>query len=126
VAQLVALTAFRMAETAITVGEAVEYVAAATAAQKIFAEERPTINSLSTLAIYQYFNGEFAAAAKTTKKAAAKATTKTQAKAVRTQMAEYRKNAKAFAKQKKEVSKAEKEAGKERLKNPLQGLGTGF
>jgi hypothetical protein len=125
-AQLVSSTSFRLAESAATVGEAIEYIAAATRAQKITAEERPTLNSLSTLAIYQYFNGEFAAAEKTTKKAAAEATTKTQAKSVEQQLAEYRKRGKAFAKQKKEVAKVEKEAGKENLKNPFLGLGGGF
>jgi hypothetical protein len=124
-AQLVALTSFRLAESATGVNEAVEYVAKATRAQKIVAEQRPTLNSLSTLAIYQYFNGEFAAAGKTTKEAAAKASGKTQAKSVERQLAEYRKRGKEFAKQKKQLAKAEKEAGKEALKNPFQGLGGG-
>jgi hypothetical protein len=125
-AQLVASTAFRLAESATTVSEADEYVAAGTRAQRIAAEERPTLNSLSTLAIYEYFNGEFAAAEKTTKQAAAEASTKTQAKSIEQQLSEYRKRGKAFAKQKKEVTKAERKAGKERLENPFQGLGGGF
>lgn len=125
-AQLVASTSFRLAESATTVSEAVEYVAESTKAQRIVAEQRPTLNSLSTLAIYQFYNGEFAAAEKTTKKAAGKATTKTEAKDIERQMAEYRKRGKAFAKQKKEAAKAEKEAGKEKLKQPFRGLGPGF
>jgi len=125
-AQLVSLTSFRLAESATSLRDSVEYVDRATKAQEIVAEQRPTLNSLSTLAIYQYFNGEFAAAGKTTKKAVAKATGKTQAKSVEQQMAEYRKRGKEFAKQKKEAAKVEKEAGKEALKNPFQGLGPGF
>jgi len=124
-AQLVALTSFRLAESATSLRDSVEYVAGATKAQKIVAEQRPTLNSLSTLAIYQYFNGEFAAAGKTTKKAAAKASGKTQAKTVEQQLAEYRKRGKEFEKQKKQLAKVEKEAGKEALKNPFQGLAPG-
>src|ERR1044072_1769194 len=58
VAQLVAYTSFRQAESSNSVLEASENVANATKAQRIAAEQRPNLNSLSTLAIYQYFNGE--------------------------------------------------------------------
>lgn len=124
-AQLVASTSFQLAESAATVSDAAEYVAIGTKAQKIVAEQRPTLNSRSTLAIYQYYNGEFAAAEKTTREAAGEAATKAEAKNIERQLAEYRKRGKAFAAQKKEVAKAEKEAGKEKLKHPFLGLGPG-
>ncbi len=124
-AQLVAQTFFRLAESSTGIGEAVENVAKATAAQKLAAEQQPTLGSLSTLAIYQNFNGEPAAAGKTTKRAAAKASSKAEGKTVENQLGEYRKRGEEFEKQKKELEKAEKEAGKEKLTSPFSGLGGG-
>ncbi len=121
-AQLIGSTSFRLAEASSTVPEAAEYVARGTVAQKIAAEQQPNLGTLSTLAIYQYFNGEFAAGDKTTKRAAAEATGKAEAKEIEKQLAEYRKNSKAFQKQKKEASKAKSQASKEALQNPF-GLG---
>ncbi len=118
-AQLVALTFFRSAESATSVNEAAENVAEATKAQRIAAEEQPSPGSLSTLAIYQYFNGEYAAGDKTTKRVAAEATSKEEAKAVEKQLAEYRKNSKEFDKQKKELAKVQSQVSKEQLQNPL-------
>ncbi|HMJ71824.1 MAG TPA: hypothetical protein VK471_00515 [Solirubrobacterales bacterium] len=121
-AQLVAGTFFRLAESSTSVLEAEENVAKATKAQKVAAEQSPSLGSLSTLAIYQYFNGEFAGGDKTTKQAAAKSSSKTEAKNVEKQLAQYREQSKKFDKQKKELAKVQKEVGKEQLKNPL-GLG---
>jgi hypothetical protein len=118
-AQLVAGTFFRLAESSTSVLEAEENVAKATKAQKIAAEQSPSLGSLSTLAIYQYFNGEFAAGDKTAKQAAAKTSSKAEVKNVEKQLAEFRKNSKKFAKQKQELAKVQKEVGKEQLKNPL-------
>jgi len=124
VAQLVAGTFFRLAESGSrSLGEIESNVANAKAAQQIVAEQRPTLNSLSTLAIYQFFNGEFAAGDKATKQAVAHAQEKTEAKGIEKQLAEYRKRAKKFVKQIEQVSKVEKEANKEQLKNPFGGLG---
>jgi myosin heavy subunit len=126
-AQLVALTTFRLAESSTSVNEAVENVAKAANAQKIAAEQRPTLNSLSTLAIYQYFNGEYAAGDKAAKQAAAKAPSKTEAKNIEKQLAEYRKNSKAFDKQKQELAKVQKQVNKEQLQSqsPLGFGGAG-
>jgi len=121
-AQLVAGTFFRLAESSTSLLEAEENVATATEAQKLAAEQSPSLGSLSTLAIYQYFNGEYAGGDKTAKQAASKSPSKAEAKNVEKQLAEFRKNSKKFAKQKKELAKVQKEVGKEQLKNPL-GLG---
>jgi hypothetical protein len=125
-AQLVALTTFRMAESSLSVPEAIENVARATKAQKIAVEQRPTLNSLSSLAIYQYFNGEYVAGDETVKQAAAKAPSNTEAKNVEKQLAEYRKNSKAFEKQKKEVAKVQQQVNKQQLQSqsPLGFGGT--
>ncbi len=121
-AQLVAGTFFRLAESSTSLLESVENVAKATKAQKIAAEQSPSLGSLSTLAIYQYFNSEFAAGDKTTKQAAAQSSSKAEAKNIEKQLAEFRERGKKFDKQKKELAKVQKEVGKEQLKNPL-GLG---
>ncbi len=118
-AQLVAGTFFQLAESSTSVLEAEEHVATATKAQKIAAEQSPSVGSLSTLAIYQYFNGEFAGGDKTTKQAAAKSSSKAEAKSIEKQLAQYREQSKKFAKQKQELAKVQKEVGKEQLKNPL-------
>lgn len=123
-AQLIGSTFFRMAESSSSVNEAVEAVAKGTKAQKIAAEQSPNLNSLSTLAIYQYFNGEYAAGDKTAKQAAAKSPSKAEGKNVEKQLAEYRKNSKAFAKQKKELAKVQSQVSKEQLQNPLGFGGT--
>jgi hypothetical protein len=118
-AQLIAGTYFRMAEGSTTVPEAQENVAKAAKAQAIAAEQSPSLGTLSTLAIYEYYAGDFAAGDKATKQAAAKTGSKAEGKSVEKQLAEFRKRGKSFEKQKKEVAKAEKKAGKEGLQNPL-------
>lgn len=125
-AQLVASTFLRMAEGGTTVSEAVENIARAVKAQRIAAEQRPSLGSLSNLAIYEYFAGNYAAGNKATKQAAAKAANKTEAKNIEQQLHEFRKRGKEFEKQKKEVRQAERAAGKESLQNPFGGsLGAG-
>jgi len=121
-AQLVGGTFFKLAESANSVLEAEENVARATKAQRVAAEQSPSVGSLSTLAIYQFYNGEYAGGDRTVKKAAAQVPSKAEVKNVEKQLAEFRKRSKAFAKQKKELAKVQKEVGKEQLKNPL-GLG---
>jgi hypothetical protein len=126
VAQLVAGTFFRLGESSSSQLEAQERIAKATQAQQIAAEQRPNIGSLSTLAIYEYFNGEFAAGDKTMKQAAAKAPSKAEAPAIEEQLAEYRKNAKAFDRQRQQLAKVQQKFNKEQLQNPLgSGLGAG-
>jgi hypothetical protein len=123
-AQLVALTFFRAAESSSSVNEAVENVAEATKAQRIASEVRPSASSLSTLAIYQYFNGEYAAGDKTAKRAAGEVSSKAEVDAVDKQLAEYRKNSKQFNQQKKELAKVQSQVNKEQLQNPLGFGGT--
>ena len=114
---------FGLAESSRGFEEAVENVAGAARTQRIAAEAQPSIGTLTTLAIYEYYAGEFAAGDKAVKEAEAKATSKGEAKEIGKQMQEYRKRGKAFEAQKKEIAKQEKEQGKERLENPFGGLG---
>lgn len=124
-AQLVAATFIQLAEGNNTIPRAVEDVNEAVRAQRIAAEARPSVGSLSTLAIYEYFAGNFAAGDKVAKRAAAKAPAGQETKAVEEQLTEFRKRGKEFEKQKKEVRKAEREAGKESLQNPFSLGGAG-
>jgi hypothetical protein len=122
VALLVAGNYFGLAEASRTLGEATERVEEAASTQRLAAAKQPTINSLTTLAIYEYYAGDFAAGDKATREAEAKASSKAEAKQIKEQMDEFRKRGKAFEAQKKEVAKQEKARGKETLQNPLGGL----
>lgn len=120
-AQLVAQTSFGLAESSTGITDIEANVAAATKAQRIAAEQRPSVGSLTTLAIYQYFNGEFAAGGKTTKRAVASAPA-AEAKSIEKQLADYRKRSKQFEQQKKQFAKAQQGVGKEQLLNPFGGI----
>lgn len=122
-ALLVAGAYFSIAESSTNVEDVVSSINGAAAAQRIAAEARPNIGSLSTLAIYEYYAGNFAAGDKAAKKATSLASTKAEAKEVKKQMDEFRQQGLAFKKQKKEIAKTEGERGKESLQNPFGGLG---
>jgi hypothetical protein len=119
---LMASAFFTLAESSPGFEEAVTNVAAAAVAQKLAAEARPTVNSLTTLAIYEYYAGNFKDGDEAARKAEAKAP-KAEAKEVKKKVAQYRSEGKAFEQQKQEFAKQEKEQGKEALKNPFGGLG---
>jgi hypothetical protein len=121
-ALLVSRSYFSLAESAISFNEALENVAGAAKTQRIAAEAQPTINSLTTLAIYEYYSGNFTAGDKAVEEAESKAPSKAEAKEISKQMEQYRQRGKAFEAQKKEVAKEEKKLGKERLQNPIGGL----
>jgi hypothetical protein len=122
VASLMARGYFNLAETSAGIPEAQEFVKKAATTQNFAAEGQPTVNSLSTLAIYQFYAGDFAAG----DQAAAEATEaapKTERKEIKKQMAELRQRGKEFEKQVQQSAKTEKEQGKEALKNPFGELG---
>lgn len=121
-AQLMATTFFSRAENSETLGDIEDNISGAVEAQKIAAEARPTVGALTMLAIFQYYNLEFAAGDKTAKRAEAAAGSKAEAKRIEKQMAQYRKRTKAWAKQVARLKKANKGRGKEALENPLGGL----
>jgi hypothetical protein len=123
-AQLVSGTFFRLAESGSTsIAEIESNIALAAKAQRIAADRQPTLGSLSSLAIYTYFNGEFAAGDEAQREAAAKATSKPEAKAIEEQLAQYRKRAKQYRSSLQKATKFEQESSKESLQSPLGGLG---
>ena len=104
-------------------------IKAAEQAQQIAATARPNLNSLSTLAIYQLFAFEYAAARKTGAEAKKLTNTKIEREKLENQLKEYSKSAHAFELRTKQLEKAAKESGgsggKAPLQNPLGGTGPG-
>ncbi len=122
-ALLVAGAYFSVAESSTNFEEVGESIDGAAAAQRIAAEARPNLGTLSTLAIYEYYAGNFAAGDKAAKRATNLTSTKAEAKEVREQMSEFRQQGVSFKRQKQQIEKAEGERGKESLQNPFGGLG---
>ena len=122
-AQLVAQTSFTLAERGSTFSEVEENLATAVKAQRIAAEQRPNAGSLSTLAIYEFFSGNFAAGDRATKQAVARTVSKAEAKNAEKQLAEYRKNAKQYVKQGEQIAKSQQNTGAEQLQTPFEGFG---
>lgn len=106
-ALLMSPTLLKLAEFSRTYPEADTNVKAATEAQQIVAEERPSVNAFTTLAYYTYFTGDFAAAEKAEKEAKKLAGGKSEVEAIDKQLSEIEKNARKYIAEK---AKAEKEA----------------
>jgi hypothetical protein len=121
-AQLAASALVRLAETSTTGPELEANIKAAAQAQRIFAEGQPNLNSVSTLAVYQYFTFDFSGGDREGKRAEDLAPTKTQKKATKELLGEKRKQAKELQARLKQEAKATKGTGKEALENPLGGL----
>ncbi|HET7416752.1 MAG TPA: hypothetical protein VFJ61_03885 [Solirubrobacterales bacterium] len=132
-AQLMTSALVALTEGSRTVTESQSNLNAAVEAQEIVAKQRPTLNSLTTLALYQYFNGETKAADKTRAEAMKKAGTKAEKEEVKKQLDEAEKNSRTYQQQIKAAEKAETEGASkagggspEGSPNPFGGgLGTG-
>jgi len=123
---------FQLAEFSRSYSEASTRVQSATEAQKIAAEQRPSVNTLTVFASYAYFTGDFPAAEKARAKAKKLTNGKPEAEAIDKQLDEFKKNAERFLKEKKQAEKQEKAAAAggggaapESLENPLGGGGLG-
>lgn len=117
-AQLMAPALVRLAERSRSFQEAETNIEAAAEAQGIVAEQRPTLNSYSTLALYTYFTGDFAAAKKAEAKAKSQAKEKFEVEELEKQLGEVKKRAKAFQGEVKKAEAATKAAAKENKGNP--------
>jgi hypothetical protein len=122
-AQLVAPALFILAQSSRTGAETEANVHAAASAQQIVADARPSLGSLSTLAIYRYFSFDYAAAEQARKEAAKHANTKFERENLDNELDEIEKNAHEFQERLAEYNKATKGQGKAGLENPLGGLG---
>lgn len=122
-AQLVAATFFQLAESDTSTRSAEEHIAQATEAQRIATAARPSVGALSTLAYYEYFDGNFKAGDEAKRRAEGMVANKQEAKAVEAQLKELRKNAKQFTQRKKQLAKVEEEANQQ---GGGQGAGNPF
>jgi DNA repair exonuclease SbcCD ATPase subunit len=131
-AQLIAPALVALAERSRTFQEAASNIEAAADAQQIVAAQRPTLNSFSTLALYTYFTGDFAAAEKAEAKAKGLTKGKVEVEELEKQLGEVQKNAKKFQGELKKAEAAQKAAAKgnkgnpESLENPSSPLSGAF
>ncbi|HEY2716529.1 MAG TPA: hypothetical protein VGI73_09965, partial [Solirubrobacterales bacterium] len=95
-AQRMASVLFSLAQYSRGYPEAQSNLESAVAAQRIYAEGRPTLNSLSTLALYELYTGDFKAAEATNKEAEAKGSSKFQREQVGNQFDSTKKGAEEF------------------------------
>ena len=130
-AQQMGSTLFTLAQLSRSYGEAQSNLDAASEAQKIYAEQRPSLNSLSTLALYTVYTGDVKEAEAALKEAEAKATSKFQREQLGNQFESAKKSAVKFQLERQQAEQAEKEATKnggatgnpESLENPGSALG---
>ena len=124
-AQLMAPTLFTLAELSSGL-EIMDNLEAAVQAQEIVADQRPTLNSLSTLAIYKTFTFDYDGAKKAGDEAKKFANTKFERENIDNQLEETKKRAEAFQSQlaayEKQVKQQEKAGGGgslEGIENPF-------
>jgi hypothetical protein len=131
-AQLMAPALVTLAERSRSFAEAQRNLEAASEAQQIVAKQRPTLNSLSTLALYTYFTGDFPAAEKAQAEAKKKIHAKFEAEELDKQLKEVRERAEKFQQELKKAAKVEKASAKankgnpESLENPSNALNGAF
>jgi hypothetical protein len=121
-AQVAAQALFGLAQTARTGPEAELDLRSAAKAQQIVAEARPSIGSLSTLAIYRLYSFDYKGAAKAQKEANPYANTKFERENLDNELEQISKRAHEFQKQLKEIEKEAKKArekGEPAVANPL-------
>jgi hypothetical protein len=112
-AQLMSTTLFTLASSASrSTDEALSNVAAAANAQRIVAEHRPSLNSLSTLAFYEDFAQNYKAAEKAGNEAKKLTNSKFERESLENKLEEVSKQAHKFGKQVKEAEKELKQKKK--------------
>jgi hypothetical protein len=124
-AQLMSNTLFTLAGISRTAAESEANIQAATEAQAIVADQRPSLGSLSTEALYLLYTFDYAEAGKVKREAIALTNSKFERESFENQYEEVEKRAKEFQKQLAEAEKAQKQGAKanpEASKNPF-GVG---
>jgi hypothetical protein len=121
-AQLAAQALFGLAQTSRTGPESEVNLHAAEHAQQLVAEARPSLGSLSTLAIYRLYTFDYKGAAQARKEAVPYANTKFERENLGNELDQISKRAHAFQKQLAEIEKEAKKArekGKPSVASPL-------
>jgi hypothetical protein len=117
-------TFFKLVEIGSTNPEVAKANAAGAArALRIAGKHRPTLYTLSNLAIYEYFNGRYAAGDRAGAGAAA-AGSRAEARVVWDQLDEYRERGERFVGQVRGGMRALAESGRDELKEPIKGYGS--
>jgi tetratricopeptide (TPR) repeat protein len=124
-AALVAQTYFSLAEASLSFEEVDENVEKAAETQDLAVSGRPNVGSLTTLAIYKYFAGDFGAGDKARRQAKKLAQTKAEVKTIDRQLGPYRTRAKRFVQESEKFAKQQAGKGKESLENALGGTSFG-
>lgn len=122
-ALLAANTFVTLAEYSTSYPEMEENIHSAVRAQRLFAEARPSINSLSNLARLTYFAFAYREAEKIGKEAAKFAHSKSEKQRLRSLLDETVKSAHLLQKTAKKAAKLEKSKSKEALEKPVTGFG---
>jgi hypothetical protein len=121
-AQLAAQALFSLAQTSRTGAEAEANLHGASHAQQIVAQARPSLGSLSTLAIYRLYSFDYKGAAQAHKEAVPYANTKFERENLGNELDQIGKRAHEFEKQLAEIEKEAKKAraeGEPGIPNPL-------
>jgi hypothetical protein len=121
-AQLAAQALFALAQNARTGPESELNVRAAAQAQAIVAKARPSLGSLSTLAIYRLYSFDYKGAAQAQQEAKSFANTKFERENLDNELEQIDKRAREFEKQLAQIEKEAKKAreeGKPAVANPL-------
>jgi hypothetical protein len=116
---------FALAATSAEYEALFENIDEAAAAEQLVVSAKPSVNSLTTLAEFEFLAGNFDVAEKAVKKAESLATSKTEKKAISRLAKEQREVGKELKEGAKKAAKAEKGRAKEQLENPLGELGGG-
>ncbi|HEY5815729.1 MAG TPA: hypothetical protein VIS95_05255 [Solirubrobacterales bacterium] len=127
IAETAGVTYFQLVEIGSTSpGEATANAAGAVKAQQIVCEHDPILYTLSELAIYQYFNGEYAAGDRAAKAAAADKSGlgELEPKDVIGQLNEYKERGEKFVARVKRGFETLEETGEEELETPIKGYGS--
>lgn len=129
-ALLMSSTLLQLAELSRSFTQAAARIEGASEAQRLAAEQRPSVSAFSTLALYTYFTGDTAAAEKAKAEAKKLAASKTEREAVDKQLGEAKKRAEGFLKEKEQIERQEKalqekgsQAGGGALDSPENPLG---
>jgi hypothetical protein len=122
IALLVANSYVAVAQNEQTLGLAIAGIRGAAKAQKVYADAKPSLGSLSQLALYDYLAGNLAGG-DTARDASLKLAPKANRSTLKTRLEQARKQGIKLAKQVK--TQAKLQGGKEQLQNPLGGLSGG-
>ena len=122
-AQQMSNTFLQLAETSTSLQDAERNIAAAAEAQRIVAEQRPSIGALGTLAIYTLFNLEYDEAKQVNEEAKKFANSKFEREQLDNQFEETEKRAKAFQKELEKEERLQKAFNESQKQGEAQGGG---